>query len=54
MIWISETPFVAEDLEKIEKEMKKIVKEDLDNHTDLRSQEMRLSLISKKRMSLTK
>ena len=30
MIWISETPFTAEDLEKIEKEMKKIVKEDLE------------------------
>ena len=64
-----ETPFVAEDLEKIEKEMKKIVKEALPlerftksrrllkkilKSQDLRSQEMRLSLTSKRRMSLTK
>ena len=44
-----ETAFTAEDLEKIEKEMKKIVKEALPIWRDLQNQEKRQLHFSKKR-----
>ena len=49
----SEQPITAEDLTKIEAEMKKIVKKILPSQ-DLQSQEKRLSLILKRKMSRTK
>ena len=49
-----ETPFVAEDLEKIEKEMKKIVKEDLEITRFTKPREEAIAFTSKRRMNLTK
>ena len=44
-----ETPFTADDLEKIEKEMKKIVKENLPIEQFTKMLEMKQSNISKKK-----
>ena len=49
-----ETPLTAEDLDKIEAEMKKIVKENLERSNSIQCQEKKRLRILKKKMSLIK